>query len=55
MVKLNKNKEKSENKKNLKTLISSYKIVYEKLIESNEKIKELKAELKSEKSGDLIE
>lgn len=55
MIKLlSKNKDKNENKKNLDTLTNSYKIIYDKLMESNKKISELKTELKNEKSGDSI-
>ena len=50
---MSENKAKDGNKKNLKTLINSYKIISEKLIESNERIKELKTDLKNEKSGDV--
>jgi len=48
------NKEKEGNKKNLRTLINSFKIIHDKLTESNKKIEELKIELKNEKSGDFI-
>ena len=50
MVKiLSKSREKNKSKEILTILTNSYKIMHEKLIESNKRIKELKAELKREK------